>query len=134
MLRCTLPPSDSPACCCLLPPTRQQNFWSRLAGRFGTKFYWQDKGQDVSIVNAVAGADADSCHRADSCCPVRCAHNNVVLPLACECSQLAHASPSRCTQPLHSLPPALPCPTAIDNCLREPIGRNQCSTIRGELE
>ncbi|PRW20953.1 thylakoid lumenal kDa chloroplastic [Chlorella sorokiniana] len=54
-----------------------RSFWSRLAGRFGTKFYWQEKGTDVSIVNAVA---------------------------------------------------------AIDNCLREPISRNQCSTIRGELE
>lgn len=32
-----------------------RSFWSRLAGRFGTKFYWQEKGQDVSIVNAVAG-------------------------------------------------------------------------------
>lgn len=41
------------------------------------QFYWQEKGQDVSIVNAVA---------------------------------------------------------AIDNCLREPIGRGQCSNIRGELE
>lgn len=54
-----------------------RSFWSRLAGRFGTKFYWQERGQDVSIVNAVA---------------------------------------------------------AIDNCLREPIGRGQCSSIRGELE
>lgn len=41
------------------------------------QFYWQENGQDVSIVNAVA---------------------------------------------------------AIDNCLREPIGRGQCSNIRGELE
>ena len=23
---------------------------------------------------------------------------------------------------------------AIDNCLREPMGRGQCATIRGELE
>lgn len=66
VLRCTLPPSDSPACCCLLLPTHQQNFWSRLAGRFGTKFYWQDKGQDVSIVNAVAGAQAKACDWAGS--------------------------------------------------------------------
>lgn len=36
-----------------------RNFWSRLAGRFGTKFYWQDNGQDVSIVNAVAGTRRD---------------------------------------------------------------------------
>lgn len=54
-----------------------QSFWSRLAGRFGTKFYWRDNGEDVAIVNAVA---------------------------------------------------------AIDNCVREPMGRGQCSTIRGELE
>ncbi|KAI3437659.1 hypothetical protein D9Q98_000109 [Chlorella vulgaris] len=54
-----------------------RNFWSRLAGRFGTKVYWQKQGQDVAIVNAVA---------------------------------------------------------AIDNCLREPIGRGQCSSIRGVLE
>jgi hypothetical protein len=54
-----------------------RSFWSKLAGKFGTKFYWQDNGEDVAIVNAVA---------------------------------------------------------AIDNCLREPIGRLQCSTIRGELE
>ncbi|PSC76021.1 thylakoid lumenal kDa chloroplastic [Micractinium conductrix] len=54
-----------------------RSFWSRLAGRYGTKFYWQDNGQDLSIVNAVA---------------------------------------------------------AIDNCVREPMGRAQCSTIRGELE
>lgn len=62
------PPSPAPC---------PQNFWSRLAGRFGTKFYWQDQGQDAAIVNAVA---------------------------------------------------------AIDNCIREPIGRGQCSAIRGELE
>ena len=54
-----------------------RSFWSKLAGKFGTKFYWQDNGEDVAIVNAVA---------------------------------------------------------AIDNCLREPIGRLQCSTIRGDLE
>ena len=54
-----------------------RSFWSKLAGKFGTKFYWQDNGEDVAIVNAVA---------------------------------------------------------AIDNCLREPIGRLQCSNIVGELE
>lgn len=41
-----------------------RNFWSRLAGRFGTKFYWQDNGQDVSIVNAVAGTRRDQGPRA----------------------------------------------------------------------
>ena len=59
------------------PPPRPQSFWSRLAGRYGTKFYWQEEGQDVAIVNAVA---------------------------------------------------------AIDNCVREPMGRGQCSSIKGELE
>ncbi|KAG7668083.1 putative Thylakoid lumenal 15.0 kDa protein 2, chloroplastic [Nannochloris sp. 'desiccata'] len=54
-----------------------RTFWSRLAGRFGTKFYWRDNGEDAAIVNAVA---------------------------------------------------------AIDNCLREPLGKLQCNTIRGELE
>eukprot|EP00887_Chlorella_sp_A99_P007811 scaffold20.g7811.t1 len=34
-----------------------RNFWSRLAGRFGTKRYWQTQGQDVAIINAVAGID-----------------------------------------------------------------------------
>ena len=54
-----------------------RSFWSKLAGKFGTKFYWQDNGEDVAIVNAVA---------------------------------------------------------AIDNCLREPIGRLQCSNVVGELD
>lgn len=54
-----------------------RSFWSRLSGKYGTKFYWQDQGEDVAIINAVA---------------------------------------------------------AIDNCLREPIGKLQCTTIRGELE
>jgi hypothetical protein len=54
-----------------------QTFWSRLAGKYGNKFYWRDAGEDVAIVNAVA---------------------------------------------------------AIDNCMREPVGKLQCNTIRGELE
>ena len=56
---------------------RMQSFWSRLAGKFGTKFYWRENGEERSIVNAVA---------------------------------------------------------AIDTCLREPVGKLQCSTIRGEDE
>lgn len=35
----------------LLVPT---NFWSRLAGKYGTKFYWQDKGEGAAIVNTVS--------------------------------------------------------------------------------
>lgn len=54
-----------------------RSFWSRLANKFGTKFYWQDNGQEAAIVNAVS---------------------------------------------------------AINNCLREPIGKLQCSTIRGAFE
>jgi hypothetical protein len=59
------------------PPSPLQTFWTRLASKFGTKFYWTENGEDVAIVNAVA---------------------------------------------------------AIDNCLREPISKLQCSTLRGELE
>lgn len=35
-----------------------RNFFSRLSGKFGTKFYWQEKGEDSAIVNAVAAIDA----------------------------------------------------------------------------
>ena len=34
-----------------------QNFWGRLGGKFGTKFYWQDKGEGSAIVNAVSAID-----------------------------------------------------------------------------
>jgi len=61
----------------MLQAFAMQTFWTRLAGKFGTKFFWREQGEDVAIVNAVA---------------------------------------------------------AIDNCLREPIGKLQCSNIRGELE
>lgn len=37
------------------PAVLPQNFWSRLAGRFGTKFYWTENGTDVAIVNTVGG-------------------------------------------------------------------------------
>lgn len=30
------------------------NFWSRLAGKFGSKFYWQDKGEGETIVTTVS--------------------------------------------------------------------------------
>lgn len=33
-----------------------QSFWSRLAGKYGNKFYWQEKGEAASILNAVSGA------------------------------------------------------------------------------
>ncbi|KAK3243731.1 hypothetical protein CYMTET_46628 [Cymbomonas tetramitiformis] len=33
------------------------NFWTRLSGRFGTKKYWTENGQDVAVVNTVAAID-----------------------------------------------------------------------------
>lgn len=53
-----------------------RNFWTRLASKYGTKKYWQEKGEEAAIVNAVS---------------------------------------------------------AIDFCFREPVGRNQCAKIQGEL-
>eukprot|EP00873_Tetraselmis_striata_P019804 jgi/Tetstr1/440068/TSEL_028427.t1 len=54
-----------------------RNFWTRLASKFGNKFFWQEQGEASSILNAVA---------------------------------------------------------SIDVCLREPIGRGQCSNISGISE
>eukprot|EP01024_Parvocaulis_polyphysoides_P002099 TRINITY_DN10647_c0_g1_i3.p2 TRINITY_DN10647_c0_g1~~TRINITY_DN10647_c0_g1_i3.p2 ORF type:complete len:224 (+),score=35.85 TRINITY_DN10647_c0_g1_i3:312-983(+) len=34
-----------------------RSFWTRLAGKYGNKFYWQEKGEENSIVNAVAAID-----------------------------------------------------------------------------
>ena len=31
-----------------------QNFWNRLASKYGTKKYWQERGEEASIVNAVS--------------------------------------------------------------------------------
>lgn len=41
------------------PPaiTNLQNFWSKVAGRFGNKFYVEEQGRDVAIINAVAAVD-----------------------------------------------------------------------------
>ena len=39
-----LPPPETP----LL-----QSFWSRLAGRYGNKFYWQQNGEATAILNTV---------------------------------------------------------------------------------
>lgn len=30
------------------------NFWGRLAGKFGAKVYWQDKGEGETIVTTVS--------------------------------------------------------------------------------
>lgn len=34
-----------------------QNFWGRLGSKYGTKFYWGDKGEGNAIVNAVSAID-----------------------------------------------------------------------------
>lgn len=34
-----------------------QSFWTRLAGKYGTKFYWQKQGEGRAIVNAVSAID-----------------------------------------------------------------------------
>lgn len=34
-----------------------RSFWSRLAGKYGNKFYWQEKGEASSILNAVSAID-----------------------------------------------------------------------------
>jgi len=37
------------------PPTQvPRSFWTRLAGKFGNKFYWQEKGEEASILSAVS--------------------------------------------------------------------------------
>ena len=40
-----------------VPPS----FWTRLASKYGTKFYWQENGEEASISNAVSAID--SCFR-----------------------------------------------------------------------
>ena len=33
-----------------------QNFWPRLASKYGVKKYWQNSGEETAIVNAVSAA------------------------------------------------------------------------------
>ena len=35
-----------------------RNFWSKVAGKFGNKFYWSDQGPDRAIINSVNAIDA----------------------------------------------------------------------------
>ncbi|GBF99806.1 hypothetical protein Rsub_12559 [Raphidocelis subcapitata] len=35
-----------------------QSFWSRLAGKYGNKFFWQERGEAASITNAVSAIDS----------------------------------------------------------------------------
>ena len=34
-----------------------KSFWSRLAGRYGTTFFWREKGETAAILNAVSAID-----------------------------------------------------------------------------
>ncbi len=34
-----------------------QNFWTRLSSKYGTKYYWQERGEGSAIVNAVSAID-----------------------------------------------------------------------------
>uniref|UniRef100_A0A7S3VPW7 TPM domain-containing protein n=1 Tax=Dunaliella tertiolecta TaxID=3047 RepID=A0A7S3VPW7_DUNTE len=34
-----------------------RRFWGALAGKYGNKFYWQEKGENESILNAVSAID-----------------------------------------------------------------------------
>mmetsp|Transcript_12603 Transcript_12603/g.27238 ORF Transcript_12603/g.27238 Transcript_12603/m.27238 type:complete len:224 (+) Transcript_12603:66-737(+) len=34
-----------------------RSFWNRLAGKYGNKFYWQEKGEAASILDAVSAID-----------------------------------------------------------------------------
>ena len=43
--------ANSVACFHRLP---LQNFWPRLASKYGVKKYWQNNGQEAAIVNAVS--------------------------------------------------------------------------------
>ena len=43
------------ACQCLtLAGTHMQNFWTRLSSKYGTKYFWQERGEGAAIVNAVS--------------------------------------------------------------------------------
>ena len=47
---------------CLYPKV-PPSFWTRLANKYGTKFYWQENGEEASIRNAVSAID--TCFRED---------------------------------------------------------------------
>lgn len=34
-----------------------RSFWSRLSGKYGNKFYWQENGESASIIDAVSAID-----------------------------------------------------------------------------
>ena len=50
-----------PICCSqsVMPPPHPlllvQSFWTRLSGKYGNKFYWQEKGEAAAILDAGKG-------------------------------------------------------------------------------
>ncbi|EIE19428.1 hypothetical protein COCSUDRAFT_19620 [Coccomyxa subellipsoidea C-169] len=38
-------------------PRARCNFWTRLSSKYGTKYYWQERGEGSAIVNAVSAID-----------------------------------------------------------------------------
>jgi len=34
-----------------------RSFWSRLSGKYGNKFYWQEKGEAQAILDAISAVD-----------------------------------------------------------------------------
>ena len=109
-------------------PGAMQNFWTRLASKYGTKKYWQEKGEEAAIVNAVSvpGNNKHLCAAAESHVSAPCASapEAVHVYLMCSCSWVACCV---LTCPLHVQV------SAIDFCFREPVGRNQCAKVQGEL-
>lgn len=83
--------------------SRMQSFWSRLAGKYGNKFYWQEKGEAASILNTVSRLHPTPSH--------------MLTPVTLTPSE------SCCT----------PQVSAIDSCLREEPGRAKCSKVQGEF-
>lgn len=37
---------------CVLLLLPEQSFWTRLSGKYGNKFYWQEKGEAAAILDA----------------------------------------------------------------------------------
>jgi hypothetical protein len=63
-----------------------QSFWSRLAGKFGTKFYWQEKGEAASIMNTVCVLNAAVMYHVTS------AHAHPQYPRVCSSGMTCNAT------------------------------------------
>ena len=125
-----------------------QNFWPRLASKYGVKKYWQSSGEESAIVNAVSvQVNAKMCTspiltcrlnvRFD--CSTNSRHNQVPAKARLETYGLClRRHPCR-----HIMSVLLTASewcfmflqvSAIDTCFREPVGRLQCSQIQGTMD